>query len=126
MDPRPGPRLSDRGFASIQFLVAAALSLAAVVWLTDALVVRYAEGVMGVAAREAARAGSIGGAQACRTEAAAWLDGGLGGSMGDRVAVDCVDRPTSVEVTVHASFDAWMPAVPAWQVSRTASAVREP
>jgi hypothetical protein len=126
MDPRPGDRLSDRGFASVQFVVAAALALVVVVWLADALVVRYAEGVMGVAAREAARAGSVDGRASCLAEATAWLDDGLGGSMGDAVSVRCVASPSIVTATVEGTFDAWMPGVAAWEVSRTASAVREP
>lgn len=126
MDPRPGDGLTDRGFASVQFVVAAALALAAVVWLADALVVRYAEGVMGVAAREGARAGSLDGGLACREEAGAWLEDGLGGSMGEAVFVECLGTATTVEVVVSARFDAWMPGVPAWEVSRSATAVREP
>lgn len=126
MDPRPGHRLTDRGFASVQFVVAAALALLAVVWLADALVVRYAEGVMGVAAREGARAGSIAGGPACRATADEWLEEGLGGAMGDAVTVVCEGSPTEVRVTVEGTFDAWMPGVPVWRVVRSAAAVREP
>lgn len=128
MDPRPGDRLSDAGLASVQFVVAAALALLATVWLADALVVRYAQGVMGVAAREGARAASVAidPGPACRTEAAAWLADGLGGSMGDRVVVECRGRSGLVEVTVSAAFDAWMPGVPDWRVERVATAALEP
>ncbi|MEX1287403.1 MAG: hypothetical protein AB1Z57_05650 [Acidimicrobiia bacterium] len=128
MDPSPGHRLSDGGLASVQFVIAAALALLATVWLADALVVRYAQGVMGVAAREGARAASVASdpGPACREEAAAWLADGLGGSMGDRVTVACRGRAGIVEVTVSGVFDAWMPGVPDWSVRRVATAALEP
>lgn len=126
MDQGTGDRLTDRGLASIQFVVAAALALVMVVWLTDALVVRYAEGVMGVAAREGARAGTMGGRASCRAEAMAWLDEGLGGSMGGGVEVTCRVVGDTVEAVVVGDFDSWMPGAPAWHVERVAVAVVEP
>ena len=129
MDQGTGDRLrDDQGLASVEFVVAAALALLMAVWLADALVVRYAEGVMGTAAREAVRAASRVDepVPACRAEAAAWLDGALGGSMGRTVQVTCSASTTEVTATIVGTFDAWLPGVPAWSVGRTATAVREP
>ena len=100
----------------------------ATVWLLDVLVVRYAEGVMEMAAREGARAGSTAETPvpACRAEAQAWLGGGLGGEMGSDVDVACSVDAGSVDVAVAGRFGAWLPGVPDWEVEVRSTAVREP
>ncbi len=128
MDPHTSHQLSDRGFTTVQFVATAALALLATVWLMDALVVRYAQGVMGMAATEGARAGSVAAAplSACSGEARSWLADGLGGAMGDGLDVECALDGVVVSATVTGRFDAWLPGVDDWDVERTASAVREP
>lgn len=127
MDPRAGDEITDdHGFASVEFLVAAALSLLLLVWLADFLVVRYAEGVMGAAAHHGARAGSVAGDPAvCAATADGWLDDALGG-MRQRIGVACRVSGTHIEATVTGRFDAWLPGAPAWEVGRTVTAVIEP
>lgn len=127
MDRPTGDAITDdHGFASVEFLVAAALSLLMLVWLADFLVVRYAEGVMGTAAHHGARAGSIAGdPAACATTADGWLDDALGG-MRDRISVVCRTTGVHMEAAVTGRFDAWLPGAPAWDVGRTSTAVIEP
>lgn len=112
---------------SIQFVVAVAFSLVFVAGLLDVAVVQYATGAVRSSLEAGVRAGSRVGADEteCRAVAEAWLADVLGGTKGQGIAISCVLAPGEVWATAVASWDAWLPGVPPWQLNLTASRPRE-
>lgn len=129
MDPRGGARLSrDDGLTSVQFVLAVALSLLLTVGLFDVAVTQYGVGVVRAGLEEGARAGSRVGATAatCASTVRSWLDDALGGARGAGVRVDCTSTATAVRATATATWDAWLPGVPAWSIELSAVRARAP
>ena len=129
MDPDVGARVgrSDKGFVTIQFISVVALSLLVFTGFANLVVVQYARGVIRSALDEGVRDGSrvSSGVVACEQTAADFLDGLLGGSMGDGVAVSCFEEPTEVRATAEVRFDSWLPGVPPWEFEMHAVMVKE-
>ncbi len=118
---------NDDGFLTAQFVVAVALSLLLLVLIANVIIVQYARGVVRSAAEEGAQAGSrLSATQIeCLARANEVLDGLLGGSMGDGVAVSCTVGPAEVAATVTYVFTPWLPIIPSWTGSQTSFAVKE-
>lgn len=131
---RPGPPgrgavpPGAAGFVTVQFVAAVALSLVLLVMVTNVLVLSYARGVVRAALDEGVRAGARAPAseRECEDRAAAVLDDLLGGAMRSEVgAVVCVDDGEQVHAQVRATFRAWLPVLPHWQIDTRAVAIKE-
>jgi hypothetical protein len=124
-------RAGERGFVTIQVMVAVAFSLVVFAMLTNVLVFAYGRGVVRAALDEGVRAASSAGGHAgqCIERAAAVIDDLLGGGMGSGVgSISCaiVDGvPPQVTAEVNTTFDAWLPGVPAYGFTTRAAAVLE-
>ena len=121
------PIRRDGGFTTVEFVVAAALSLLFTAGLLDVAVVQYSTGAMRSALEAGTRAGSRVGAGAVECEKAAeeWLDDVLGGTRGDGVTVSCRADATTMRASALAVWDAWLPGIPAWDVRVEAVRARE-
>lgn len=117
----------DRGFTTIEFVVAAALSLLFTAGLLDVAVVQYSTGAVRSALEAGTRAGSrIGaGVAECEDAAGRWLDDVLGGTRGDEVIVTCRVDTLAVRASALAVWDAWLPGVPRWEIRLEAVRARE-
>ncbi len=108
-------RRGEWGFVTIQYLLAIGLSLIALVWMTNFIVIQYARGVVRGALDEGVRAGSRGRASEfdCENRARAVLADLLQGPMGDGVsAPDCRVSPSGrIEASARATFRTWIPPV---------------
>ncbi len=122
----PG-RAGDRGFTTVEFVAAAALALLFTAGLLDVAVVQYATGSVRSALEAGTRAGARIGADDGDCEAAAgqWLDDVLGGSRGDLVELTCSRDAVTVRAEASATWDAWLPGVPDWEVHVVSARPRE-
>ena len=138
MDPRPAGRPvsrfgsgpTERGFVTIEFIAAVALSLLVLVVAANFVVSEYGRGVVRSAVDQGARDGARTATPEATCEASARqaisdLLGSGKGSMGAAVTVSCTATGDRVEATASGSFPGWLPAVPAWGFTSRASAVRE-
>lgn len=123
---------AEAGLATVQYVVASALSLVFLVLVANLVVVAYARGAVRAALDEAARAGAPAGLTdaeaegACRREAAEVLDGLLGGPMGEGVEVRCRVSEGVVRAETSVTFRPWLPgSMPDWTLRATARARRE-
>lgn len=129
MDPRRGARLSsDRGFTTVEFVVAAALSLLLVVGLLDVAVTQYGVAVVRAGLEEGVRAGSRPGATSgsCTASARSWLDDALGGTRGDGVVISCVATGKEVRSTARVDWPSLLPGAPAWSFELAAVRSKAP
>lgn len=127
MDPDAAARrLGDRGVSSAQFVLASALSLLLFVALANLVVIQYGRGAVRSALEQGARAGSVGGVDACRDVTAGVLDDLLGGRMSDGVVISCDLVGTTIQAAASASFETWAPLMPDYEFSMTSEAVVEP
>jgi hypothetical protein len=128
MRPAVG-RGCERGFVTIQYLLAIGLSLIALVWMTNFIVIQYARGVVRGALDEGVRAGSRARASEldCEQRARAVLADLLRGPMGDEVsAPDCrIDPSGRVEASAKATFTTWLPPVQRLSFHLRAGALKE-
>jgi hypothetical protein len=117
---------ADAGFVTLQFVLAAALSLLLVAVVANLVVFQYGRGVVRAALDEGARAGARvdDGAHECRRRAEAVLGDLLGGAMGRGVSVTCADLGFAVVADARAQFPGWAPGVPAWAFTMRAQAAR--
>lgn len=117
----------ERGFASIQYVVAATFALWFFAVLANLIVVQYAVGVVRLAIDEGARAGAVAGSGAtdCRQAVAAALADLLGGPYGEGVAVECSEEPGWMRVRARATFAGFVPPVPDLTFGLEAGAARE-
>jgi hypothetical protein len=118
---------SERGFSTPQFVATAGLSLLLFVLLANMIVFQYGKGVVRSALDEGVRAGAPAGAGAadCERAAGATVANLLGGSMGDRVRVVCVDDGVRMVASADVTFRSWAIGVPDWSFQLTASHVKE-
>jgi hypothetical protein len=118
---------ADGGFVTIQFISVVALSLLLFTGFANLVVVQYARGVVRSSLDEGVRDGSraSSGPRDCEETAATFLDGLLGGSMGDGVEVSCSEVGSDVLATAQVRFDSWFPGVPSWQFEMEATMVKE-
>lgn len=121
------PATGDRGFTTVEFIVAAALSLLFTAGLLDVAVVQYSRGAIHSALEAGTRAGARVGAGTgeCAAAADAWLSDVLGGTRGDTVVVACQADATTMRASAVAQWEAWLPGVPPWQVNVESVRARE-
>lgn len=127
MDKGPtAQRLSEAGLSSVQFVLAAGLSLVLFLGLANLVVVQYGRGAIRSALEQGARAGSVSGVEACEATALEVVDQLLGGSMSDGIRVRCVAGGGGVSASATAVFRAWIPGVPDFAVSINTESYLEP
>lgn len=133
--PPPGAarRGSEGGFITIEYVAAVALSLVALVAITNLAVFEYGQGVVRTAVdqgvREGARAPAPSALATCRQAAQQVIDdllGGRSGSMGASVAITCSRSGGLLDAAATASFAPWLRPLPRWSFSSRATAVVEP
>lgn len=119
-------RLKERGFTSLQFLVASSLALVLFAALANVVVVQYTRGAMRSALDQGVRAGSIAGSEeACEDRVSQVVEELLGGSIGETVGFDCmVDGPV-VRATGEVVVGSWTPFTSSFDVSLVAEASLE-
>lgn len=108
--PVAGGLRSERGFASLQFVVAASLALLLVVALAQLLAYQYARGAAMTALERGVRAGSLVGAGAdrCREVVDDSLGEVLGGAIGDSLEVACRDDGEVMTASASGMVPAWV------------------
>ena len=127
MDPVAAThRLKERGFTSIQFALAAGLSLVLFVLLANLVVVQYGRGALRSATEQGARVGSVAGVAACQAAANQVVADLLGGRMSDDVELSCVVAGTDVVATAEGRFMSWLPLMPDFEIRLSGSARVEP
>ena len=105
--------MTDRGFVSIEFVLASAMCLFLFVILANLLVVQYGLAAVEASLNQAVRAGTVSGSiQACERKASEVMDGLLGGSMGRQVLVRCASSGETMSATAAVVFDSWTPLQP--------------
>jgi hypothetical protein len=117
----------EPGFATVGFLMTAALSLVLLTTLADLLVQQYAVGAIRAALDEGVRTGTVvtGSASSCRARANAALEGLLGGRAKRRVRSTCTRGSTATTAHARGRVEAWAPLVPDLRVDLRATAVSE-
>lgn len=117
------------GFVTMQFVVAAALSLVLFVACVNLLVFAYARGVVRAALDEGARAGARAPepVAVCAARAEAVVADLLGGPLGSGVdPITCHANDDRVRASTRAVLAGWVPGVPDWRFEATAVVSREP
>jgi hypothetical protein len=117
----------ERGFMTVQYVVATGLSLLFLMLIANLLVNLYARGVVREAIDEGARAATPidASASACEARAAEVLDGLLRGPIGDDIAVTCAVGPQRVRASASVTLRSWLPGMPPWRFTVDAGARRE-
>ncbi|HEU5003221.1 MAG TPA: hypothetical protein VFW71_10650 [Actinomycetota bacterium] len=107
-------------------------SMLVLVVVANLIVFQYGRGAVRAAVDEGARQGARSGTPVatCTHHAQQALDDLLGagrpGSMGAAVTVSCAEAAGNLVATARGTWPAWLPPVPAWSFTVTASAVEEP
>jgi len=122
----PAPRAG--GFVTTQFVLAVAFSLLLFVMLCNAIVYQYGRGVIRSALDEGVRSGSraSGSTATCLRAAEEVRRSLLGGPIGAHVSMRCAFVAGQVRATASGYLPSWLPLVPDWPVSLSATAVKEP
>ncbi len=119
----------DRGFTTIQYVAATALSMVLFVLVANLLVDVYARGVVRDALDEGVRAAAPVGASigACEHRARDVVGSLGGGSLLHVEALECTAGGSgTVVASARVSLRSWLPGlVPAWHMELRASARRE-
>jgi hypothetical protein len=120
-------RATQDGFVSIQFVAAAGLCLVVLALVANMIVFQYARGVVRAALDEGVRAGSRADASVshCLERIEEVLADLLGGELGRDVAVTCGVAGGRMVAAAEATFRAWIPGVPDWDLRLEASSVKE-
>lgn len=117
---------SDRGFSSLQFLIAASLALVFFVALANAVVVQYSRGAMRSALDQGVRAGSISGSvSACELRIGETIGELLGGSIGQGVNYECRLDGSLMVAEGRVVVESWTPMAGDHEVTLTAAAALE-
>src|SRR5690349_20783270 len=124
-DPR-----GERGFVTIEYLLAVGLSMVVLVVIANAVVFEYGHGVVRAAVDQGVREGARTptGVAACQAAAQQVIDdllGGRSGPMGSGVSITCTRTGTRVAATARARFRAWLRPIPDWSFTASASAAVE-
>ncbi len=118
----------EKGFATVQYVVATAFGLVMLVLVANLLVDLYARGAVREALDEATLAATRVDAPAgtCEERAREALDAVLRGPVGDGVSVSCVDGPSWVSAEADVVLPSWVPWLVAdWHLTLSAVSVRE-
>lgn len=119
-------RVGDRGISSVQFLLAAALSLVLFLALANLVVVQYGRGAMRSALDQGARAGAIARSEhVCESVAKDVLAQLLGGRMGESVSLHCVVDDGLMAASATARFESWTPMSADFRVAVSGEAALE-
>jgi hypothetical protein len=119
-------RLSERGFTSLQFLVASSLALVVFALLANVVVVQYSRGAMRSALDQGVRAGSIAGTEeACEDRVSQVLGDLLGGTIGETVGFDCLVAGPVMRATGELVVGSWTPFTPDFDLRLSAEASLE-
>lgn len=119
-------RLSERGFTSLQFLVASSLALIVFTVLANVVVVQYSRGAMRSALDQGARAGSIAGTEeACEDRVSQVLSELLGGSIGETASFDCLATGPVMRATGNLVVSSWTPFTADFDIQQSAEASLE-
>ena len=120
-------RRREGGYVTVEFVAVVAFSLLLLVMLANLIVIQYGRGVLRAAAEEGAQTGSrlFAGVAECEQRASEVITAGLGGPMGDGVAVSCATGSGTIVATVIYSFEPWLPLVPVFSGSEESVAVKE-
>lgn len=117
----------EGGFASLQFVLASALSMLLLVGLIQLFAYQYATGAVLAALERGVRAGSLAGAGVAECEAALTdsLANLLGGEIRASLTAECAETPGVVAAQAAGVVPAWMPGGPNLSFHLTAEATRE-
>lgn len=119
-------QLAERGFSSVQFILASGLALVLFMTFANLVVVQYGRGAIQSALNQGARAGSLtGSVEECEATAAKVVGQLLGGRLGDGVKVACASSARLVVASGSATFESWTPLTPDFTVSLVGHAVIE-
>lgn len=120
-------RVNDRGFTSIQFVLASALALVFFVALANVVVVQYARGAVRSALDQGVRTGSINrSADLCESRIESVLSELLDGTIGDSVTFRCAVSGGLMTATASFTVEAWTFAVADYSLTLTAESTLEP
>ncbi len=123
---RPPRGCGETGFITIQVVAAVGFSLVLLTLLANVVVFEYGRAVVRAALDEGVRMGSR--ALATERDCLSRIHSTIGDlivAMADEVEVSCQDKGDRVEARAIASFEAWIPALPAWRFTSEATAVKE-
>jgi hypothetical protein len=125
-------RSDDRGFVSVEMVMAFAFSLLLLTTLTNLILVQYGRGIMRAAVDESARAGArviendtidLNAVAKCKQRQDDVLKGL--GKLGSVTSSNCEVVDGRVQSTVSADFDGWLPGIPTFSDTATAVSVKE-
>ena len=116
---------SERGMATVQYVLTAGLSLLLFVAFANLIVFQYGRGVVRAALDEGVRASAPLGAVSgdCQDRVDSFLDDLLGGEMGRGVEFECDLEGGLVVANAFVRFEGWV--IPDWEFTISASAVKE-
>jgi hypothetical protein len=117
----------ERGFLTLQFVVATGLSLVLLALVANLLVDLYARAAIREALDEGVHAAVPVDAEpgACEARARAVLRDLLPGPIGDDVTITCETEPVHSRARAEVTLRSWLPVLPAWTFTIEASAHRE-
>lgn len=124
---------ADRGYGTVEYLAAVALSFLVLATVANVVAVQYGRGVLRAAVDEAVRdAARYRGADTpaavlrrCEHRAAEVMDNLLAGRAAERLTVRCDLTSARVHATVEGSFEGWLPGIPDFDAKTKAFATRE-
>lgn len=109
-------------------LLAALLTVFAVVFLVQLVMAAYIQGVARAAADEGVRAGSRieAGQPVCEARATQVFESLLSGPLGESVSVSCGNEAGDLVADVRVTVDSPTPGVPTFHIAATGRATQEP
>lgn len=112
---------------TVEVVMAALLTIFAVVFLVQLVMAGYIQGVARSAADEGARAGSrvAAGPLACEQRADEVFNSLLPGPLGSSVSVSCVNEGSSLVSQVGVTVDSPTPGIPTFDIRATGRATQE-
>lgn len=115
----------ERGFISVEYMMAVAFTLLFLVMMTNLVVVQYGRGVVRAAVDEGARAGALvdNSLDRCNERATSMLDNISG--IGKANDVRCIIEGDQVEARASVQFAAWLPGIPTMTENATAVSRKE-
>jgi hypothetical protein len=112
---------------TVQYVLAAALSMLVFVTMANFIVFLYARGVVRAAVDEGARTGGRSGATTrdCEARASEVLGDLLGGALGDEVRLRCSHAADAMHADAIVTLHGWLPVVPDWTFTLGARSAKE-
>jgi hypothetical protein len=126
--PRTRRERDERGFATVQYVLAVGFSFLMLVVVANLLVDLYARAAVRDALEEGTRAAVPidASSTACAEHARTVLAGLLRGPIGRDIVVHCRPTPGTIAATADVRLASWLPGlVPDWTFTVRAFAVRE-